>query len=116
MCMQHASLAVRALTAERDNAADAVEFSAPLDESLDFKRSFFGENLHRRGFAQSGAGLNRVRDMEFDRIRIADGCGTAALCVTRIGFGQFGFREDQYTPTRRGEIHGGPQAGDAAAD
>ena len=116
MGVQHAAYLVRRLFRQRERARPvAIETRAPVDELAHVAHAVVNEHAHRGFEAQAIARGNGVGGMQIGMVVVADGGRNAALRVTGIALVGIRLGEDDDV-AGGGEVRGGAQAGDAAAD
>ena len=115
MRVHHAVAAVRPLAGERQFAAVAVEFGAPLDELPDGRGPLVNQNAHGGAVAQAVSRIQGIALMQLHFVVVAQGDGNPALGVHRGGFVQALLGHHQHR-SGRGQLDGGAQPSHASAD
>ena len=86
-----------------------------LDQFGDSLGPFLDDRANHFFFAQSSAGLQRVADVQLERILLRRDRRDAALGVVRVRLGAIFLRDDGHAPVRR-DLQREGQARDAAAE
>ncbi len=113
--MQNAIAAVRALTAEQQFFAFAIEGGTPVDEAFDFGWAFFHQNANGFGIAKTIAREERVLLMQSDVVIVAERCRDATLRIFGGRFAQTVFRNDEDAPNTC-QFDGGAQSRYSSSD
>ena len=117
--MEDAAFRVAALLGEVEFVRPAVfafvEMDADVDQLADRRRAFGDDRSDNRLVAQPRAGVERVRDVQLERVVGAGDARDAALRVGGVRLGRRALGDDRHAPEAR-RLHREAQPGDAAAD
>ena len=114
--VEHAVPAVGALAREGEAQSVLIEVRAPVDQLVDAARPLLDEHPHRLGIAQTVARGERVLLVQGDLVIFAERGGDAALRVLGVAVGGKVLGEEHDLALGDGDLDGGPQSGDPAAD
>ena len=115
-CAQHAAGGVRALLAERDLALGVVEAHAVTHEVGDPRGRLLDEHARGGLVDETGAGFDRVLEVQLGGVARPDRRADAALRVARVRLVDRALRDDQHLGAALVRLQRDEQPGDAGAD
>ena len=113
--MEHPVHRVSSLPGEGDLAVDGIKGDAEADEVRDAVGSLPGEDMHRLGVAETGAGGDSVLGVQLCRVIEADGGSDTALRVLSVALIDAALGDDKDTAVLPGQERG-VKPGNTGAD